>query len=1165
MAVRFIIGRAGSGKSRHCFESIVRESRADPLGPPTYWILPRQATFQAQRQLVCQSGLPAVSRAMVLSFSQLGRLVCQQCGGIAIPETSAAGRQMILGHLLRTHQERLHFYRSVARQPGLAAELDAAFAELERYGKSADDILASDVDESRGDGRAASATDPHLAKLQDLRLLYAEYTRYLGQDRLDQHRRLQQVIECLAEWPALRESLVFVDGFFDFAEQERQLLAALARSCASVEITLLMDPGAPIVQNPLQRPGVMDLFHRTEQTYRRLWESFRAEGIRIDSPLLLPGAQQAAAPLLQRLERDFFAGSANNRTETVGDGGEKGEGAAFHLIQAPSRRAEVDAVARHVRALLVGGLRLRDIAVLAPDLSAYQDLIAASFAEHALPCFIDRRRRAAHHPLVRFTRLLPTLAGGRWPHESMVGLLKCGLLPISSTEADELENYALAHRIRGSAWVSEEPWAFRTVRSKANPAQAAEEEAALERINAVRRRAFAPVLPLAALLKTTNALPVKQIVEAMSGVFESAHIRRTLANWITSAQANGELEQAASHEQIWNEMTGLLDQMVDLLDQAPVTPAEFTDILETGLEQFDLALTPPTVDQILVGTVDRTRTPAQKAVVLIGWHEGGFPRRPAAGTILTDDDRAHLSVGGTAERLLLDERLLAYYATTRATEHLCITRPCADDAGKLLSPSPFWFRIENLFPDATRTIVGRSCDEDCIGTPRELTTALMRWARDPDVAIDQTAPWPSLYQWFVTRPLDGGTLDQMRARSWPALRYSNEAKLSPPIANRLLCSPLRGSIARIESFAACPFQHFAGHVLALRQRPQASVTALDMSQLYHAVLRNVVGEMIRTRRDWSDPSPRTAALVHAQTRAVGKQLRDAIMLSNARNEYLLDRAQRTLQQVMAAQEAAIRRGGFQPAKVDVHFGGESHLPAFSVNTPGGNRVELSGTIDRIDIVQSAPGAQASDHVSAVDYRLRSEALPLDRVYHGLSLQLLTYLLVLEANGHALVGRPLTPAAAFYVRLLRQLEDVRHPADALSPEDPAFDLQVKPRGIFDAKLIRELDSQLIAGASDVVQVYVNKDGGIGKRQSSDAAGTNEFTVLLRLVRSRIGELVDRLLSGDIRVWPVRIRHESPCARCDFRSVCRFDPAVNRYRALEALSREEVFSRLDSEVR
>src|SRR5207247_10751367 len=99
MAARFVIGRAGTGKTRHCFDAIVAAMRAEPLnGPPIYWILPKQATFSAERELTTQSGLSASCRTRVLSFELLGEEVLESCGGAAVPPVPALGRQRLIGH-----------------------------------------------------------------------------------------------------------------------------------------------------------------------------------------------------------------------------------------------------------------------------------------------------------------------------------------------------------------------------------------------------------------------------------------------------------------------------------------------------------------------------------------------------------------------------------------------------------------------------------------------------------------------------------------------------------------------------------------------------------------------------------------------------------------------------------------------------------------------------------------------------------------------------------------------------------------------------------------------------------------------------------------------------------------------------------------------------------
>src|SRR5687768_8705755 len=149
-----------------------------------------------ERALTCAAGLSGFVRARVVSFELLGEEVLAACGGAAVPEVTPLGRQMILGHLLRKHQPELKFFGQSARHSGLAAKLDATFGEFEKCGKDSaclEELLAEL-------GPEAEQTDENkalAAKVHDLKLVYEAYNGYLGQERLDQHRRLAQVIDCM--------------------------------------------------------------------------------------------------------------------------------------------------------------------------------------------------------------------------------------------------------------------------------------------------------------------------------------------------------------------------------------------------------------------------------------------------------------------------------------------------------------------------------------------------------------------------------------------------------------------------------------------------------------------------------------------------------------------------------------------------------------------------------------------------------------------------------------------------------------------------------------------------------------------------------------------------------------------------------------------------------
>ncbi len=1152
MGVRIIVGRAGSGKSRYCFSAIAEMMRRDPLGEPIYWIVPKQETFTAEREMTCASGLGGFCRARIVSFELLGEQILAECGGTAIPQVTELGRQMIIGHLLRKFEKSLQHYGSAARQVGLAAELDQTFGELERCGRSVDDLTGL-INDLQADPTQAELSS-FIQKLSDLRLLYEQYLKFLGQERLDPHRRLEQVLASLDGCKRVQQATFYVDGFLEFTDFERKMLAGLAKVGQEMHVTLMLDPNSSVYKDPHLLPDELCLFHRTEQTLRKLWFAFSEVGI-TPKRQSLDSITRFESPSLRHIEAHLFPGSA-----VVCD-----SASDLALIEAPDRRAEVDAAAREIRRLVQNGLRYREVAVLMRDLNDYHELIDASFSEHGIPYFVDRRRTAAHHPLLQFTRALLQIVLHSWPHDAVMTLLKTELAGLRRDEVDELENYVRLHRIRGSAWHDPAPWNYRRKLTRANSDELIEpERIELDRLDALRRRVSERIAPLAVFLSTTQPLSVRKIVTELFNTFERFDLRGTLRKWIDECLKSGQLEEQAEHEQVWAELVALLDQMVDVVGEEVVSPADFVDILETGLDRFDLALTPQTVDQVIVGSIERTRSARPKAVILLGLNDNQFPRTPRDSSILSDGERRTLSehrveLDPGAERTLLDEQLLGYIAFTRASHSLILTRSIADEEARPQSPSSFWQRVRMQFPTIEPRGIPRQSKSllECVGTPRQLVTALMSWARDGEIA-KRDSVWASLYQWLATHECCNDSIDTMRYRAWKALSYRNEAQLSPKSANALFKSPLVASVSRIESFAACPFKHFLQYGLGLCEREEEDVTAIDLGNACHSILEQIVRQMLATNREWEDHPPDDAELlIKSLARQVALDLRGELMLSSARNEYILHRIEKTIAQVMSAHAAASQRGSFAPWKAELQFGDDKEIPALVLKTPQGKELRLRGKIDRVDLVENQAFA-------VIDYKYRGDSLALDWVYHGLSLQLLTYLLVVQRNAAKLANCPLAPAGAFYVQLLRQLEKIKHPDEATPADDPVFHLKVKPRGIIDFNHRLLFDAEHRSKSSDVVALYVKSDGALGNKNNCDGCESVEFASLLKRVQSKLVELADEIIGGKISVAPYRISNTSPCARCDFRSVCRFDVSINSYNPLVAMKREEVLKRVVEEA-
>jgi ATP-dependent helicase/nuclease subunit B len=317
----------------------------------------------------------------------------------------------------------------------------------------------------------------------------------------------------------------------------------------------------------------------------------------------------------------------------------------------------------------------------------------------------------------------------------------------------------------------------------------------------------------------------------------------------------------------------------------------------------------------------------------------------------------------------------------------------------------------------------------------------------------------------------------------------------------------------------------------------------------------MVRQMLPNKSVWdSIPPEKAQTMIRDLAQEIGQELRGEVMLSNARNQHMLSHIERTIAQVIDAQAAAGKRGRLAPWRVELEFGEGKPLGPLKLETPAGNTLLIRGKIDRVDKVQNGAA------FAVIDYKYRGDALSLDRVYHGLSLQLLTYLLVLQRGG---AGK-LTPAGAFYVKLLRQLEKVDHPSQATPLDDPLFHLKTKPRGLINWQHRQLFDADHQAKSSDVVSLYIKNDGTLGNKNSCDGCESVEFDAILKLVERKLAAVADAIMGGAIDVKPYRLGDASPCVYCEYRNVCRFDPAINHYNPLPPMKREEVLQRALEEV-
>ncbi len=138
MAVQFVLGASGSGKTTHCIRSVIRELSEGESDRSLVLLVPEQATFQAERAILSNERIAGYHRLKVLSFDRLGFFLLGKNSATA--ELSRLAREMIIHKILRAEGHRLRVFGQASKMQGLAAEIAKTITELHECAKDPDDL-----------------------------------------------------------------------------------------------------------------------------------------------------------------------------------------------------------------------------------------------------------------------------------------------------------------------------------------------------------------------------------------------------------------------------------------------------------------------------------------------------------------------------------------------------------------------------------------------------------------------------------------------------------------------------------------------------------------------------------------------------------------------------------------------------------------------------------------------------------------------------------------------------------------------------------------------------------------------------------------------------------------------------------------------------------------
>ena len=1174
MAVQFILGRSGTGKTSFCINAIVKSLLEPANNGSLILLVPEQATYQAERAILSDKRIAGYGSGLaffgcpisqdssedrscakttkrgpglnILSFDRLQFLVSGK--NTARPILSRIGRQMIIHRILRDNNSRLRVFGPSANWPGLARLMAEVMAELHRYVKGPEDVEQL-LEKLQEDERKSLS----LLKFTDINLIFKEYLKFIEGRFVDPDIQLTQACNAVAEVGFAKGARLWVDGFAGFTASELAMLTELLKTVADAKIALCLDPSNVDLKNPLfEDTDSAGLFYPTERTYAQLVEIIsRCKLEQLEPVKLTEQVRFSSSGQLAHLERNVFDSGASKIAAAVN----------VRIVSAPNARAEVQFVARQIIKLVrQNGCRYRDVAVIASDIDGYQHYIRAYFDDYQIPFFIDKRKSLNQHPVICLICSALQAVSGGFSSSDIFTYLKTDLVPVERCDVDLLENYCLAFGVSGSDWTSGNDWFF----AGSDKAQFDE-----KRVNQIRRQIIEPLMRLRSQSRdddgTQKTISSEEFARVVFDFLGELGVCETIEDWIERAVGKDNQVTANEHRQFYDRLVDIFDELVEVFGDQRASCGDWLAILNSAFSQLTLALIPPSLDQVLVGSIERSRHPDLKAVFLIGVTQRQFPAPVSFEGVLTDEDRraadsADFALAETVAQTLAHRQYLAYIAFTRASEFLWVTYPLIDNKGDVTVRSQFIAGLESLFEGlGEEKVTDEQVDIEKVYSKSELADLLCG-----QLGKDIWLPWTGdngRLRALLDDICGDKQLAQLGTDVNSAINYDNRPYLDPAVVEELLGARMICSATRLRTFAECPYKHFARYSLELKERKECKFEPLDVGDFYHRVLDSLLKRLNEEEKDFA--TVQDAQLLELLREQVSKiATEDAFLSSFTRhslhNAFIISSAGEVLENCVLAIAEMVRAGSFRPILSEVLFGRDSDtLGEYRIGPANDRLILLRGKIDRFDVTELD-----GEKVAIVfDYKRQNMSFSWSRFYNGLDMQLPIYMLAVrnctgQSNQRA-GDEKFKIAGAFYMPV--EVSPKVATLDEL--EKRADNFYYKAKGIFNGRFFRQLDTTIKSGWSKFYNFSVTKGKGqYGNPDKSGALEPDDFEKLLRFTEKRVIAMAAEIFSGKIDVKPYRLGDESPCSYCKYKSVCRFDWQINDYSVLEPVGKLTALERM-----
>ena len=1102
MALQLIVGASGTGKTEYIYDKMIKASLDNP-GKPVYYIIPEQSNMAAEQEIVGHHPNGGTMDISVMSFTRLALLIFEKDNIYTGDILDDYGKSMMLMKVLKKIEPELTFYRKMIGKRGFIDEVKSILSEFYQY-QITDEILDHLIED-------LSPEKSLYYKIKDIKLIKNSFEEAMGNTYMVAEQLLSLFAENIKDSSKLMGVDIYFDGFTGYTPAQYDVISELIKVCNNMYFAVTMEADEPV-------KGSSELFLMGKETISNLYRIAEDNMI-----IILPrvnffdNLRIQTDGELKYIEKNIFRFPVCEYTRC-----EKDSDNSIRIIEADDHNEELLCIGRmiqyYVREM---GYHYRDIAVITGEMNEDIHIWKQVMERLEIPYFIDANEPLLHNPITEITVMLFDLFEKDFSYESVFALLKTGIINIDRDSVFLLENYILKTGIRGQGVWNKTFW---------RSAKGFD----LEKMETIRKEFISYIDELSKVFSLQRAV-ASEYIHALYSFMEHCKIEEWLNKLAAEYEKDGKLRQAKVYNGAYEKYIMILEKTVDILGEEIIERNVIRDILLTGISDIKLGIIPSTLDQIIIGDMERTRLHHKKILIMAGVNEGILPVTGKSTGLFTERDRSMLEkenviLAPDSRKDYYIQQFYLYLQLSQAQDLIILSYRKTDEKGNALHVSVFLKWIMRMFPYIQKEKAAVILKELLPVTVNDVVSEFADYISCDD--LDDSSFYKVMLNYnkkSLERIVRGymyfnqpGTLNESIAKKLYLKNIDEQGKSYEMVRN----------VSQLETYCACEFRFFLQYGMHIEKRDEYKIESNHLGTILHAVMEEYFKGIRDGKIVASDHSlDELMDIVRKITVKKAYEIDDTIFESSYRMKHQLEVIIRIAQRSIINLNRHLEKGDMRPRYFEKYFSSKDNLKYNNIILTKDIMMGLNGIIDRVDIKETDDFI----YVKVIDYKSGEKNIDFVKIVEGKQLQLAVYLgVIVEFLKKKYPDKKIIPTGMFYYQLADKI------AEGTTDDEAEANRIKKSRltGLFndDENCLNYMDQK----SGTVIPVSYKKDGSLSSNKYE--VTTNELKAITEYTRDKMTEIGKKIICGQIDMLPQKGEHASPCTYCDYKSICRFEAGL-----------------------